>query len=170
MTTPETQSDPRVLSTMLGFSDLNRNEWDPQDLQAMLRHQLGAPLCLSLGILASEVAHELRQAAPESPLMTLGELLQHPQPPLEVLNLVKRFAKICRGDEQNPLPSEIVIFLYYASITAARARLGTSISQLPHESLEQGLSWLDQQPWMAAEMRPLLQEGVALFRSCVPPV
>jgi hypothetical protein len=161
MVISDTQCDPRVLSTMLSFSDLDRNEWDPQDLQAMLRHQLNAPLYLSLGVLSAEVSHELRTSVPESPQMTLGQLLHHPKPPLELLKLVKRFAKICRKDRDNFLPPEIGMLLYYASITVAQARLAESISQLPSESLLRGLKWLNEQAWMAPEMRPILGEGMA---------
>jgi hypothetical protein len=97
--------------------------------------------------------------------MTLGELLRHEHPPLELLKLVKRFAKICRRSPENPLPSEIVMFLYYASITVALLRLNETISELTDPSLMRGLNWLHVQMWMPEEMRSLLQEGLSFLRS-----
>ncbi len=94
--------DPLALSTMLGFSDLDRDQWDPQDLKAMLRHQLAAPLYLGLGTLSAEVSQELRSSFPDQPRMTLGELFALEHPPLNVLMLVKQFAKMCRSDRTNP--------------------------------------------------------------------
>lgn len=163
---PDTQADPRSLSTMLQFDDIHRHQWSTRDLQDMLQHQLAAPLHLGLGPLSAEVTHLLR-AGPEplSPRMTLGELLRHEHPPLELLKLVKRFAKICRRSPENPLPSEIVMFLYYASITVALLRLNETISELTDPSLMRGLNWLHVQMWMPEEMRSLLQEGLSFLRS-----
>src|SRR4051812_15896014 len=127
----DTQADPRSLSTMLRFDDIHRHQWSTRDLKDMLTHQLAAPLHLGLGPLSAEVTELLRAGAePHNPRMTLGELLRHAHPPLELLKLVKRFAKICRRSPENPLPSEIVMFMYYASITVALLRLNESISEI----------------------------------------
>ena len=163
---PDSQPDPRSLSTMLQFDDIHRHQWSTRDLQDMLQHQLDAPLHLGLGALAEEVAHAL-SAGPEplNPRMTLGELFRHTHPPLELLKLVKRFAKICRRSPDNPLPSEIVMFLYYTSITVGLIRLNEPISQLTDISLKRGVNWLAVQPWMSEEMRSLLQEGLNFLRA-----
>jgi hypothetical protein len=165
MVLPESQCDPQVLSTVLGFSDVHRREWDVEDLKAMLRHQLGVPLYLSLGTLSAEVSHELGKWSPEHRLMTLGQLLQHDRPPLEVLKLIKRFAKMCRSDRDNPLQSEIVMLMYYVSIVTALVRLNQPISVLPPASLKRGLSWLSAQPWMDDEVHVLLNEGLSYLNS-----
>ena len=153
--------DPRGLSTMLEFREVQRHEWQPQELAAMLRHHFDAPLHLSMGTLSAEVAHQLRQANPPlDPLMTLGQLLHHPQPPVELLRLVKRFAKLCRRDPDNPLPSEMVMLLYYASIVAAMTRAHEEITELSPASLRRGLRWLSAQTWIDQGMRALLQDGL----------
>jgi hypothetical protein len=156
----EVQCDPRALSTMLGFGDLDRDQWNPQDLKAMLRHQLAAPIYLSLGILSAEVSHELRRAAPHQPRMSLGELFAAEKPSVELLKLVKRFAKMCRSDPQNPLPPEIAILLYYASIAVALVRHNESISHLAPESVRRGLNWLNAQVWIPDELKSLLVTGL----------
>ena len=149
-----------VLSTMLGFSGLERNEWEPQDLQSMLRHQLNSPLYLSMGILSAEVSHELRTFAPDSAQMTLRQLLDHPKPPLQLLKLVKRFAKMCRSDPENSLPPEVAILLYYTSIAVALVRWNESISHLAPESVRRGLNWLCAQQWIPEELKSLLVTGL----------
>ena len=166
MTMPDTQADPRSLSTMLQFDDIHRHKWSTRDLQDMLQHQIAAPLHLGLGPLSAEVTNQLRTGPePLNPRLTLGELLLHEHPPLELLKLVKRFAKICRRSPQNPLPSEIVMFLYYTSIMVALLRLNEPISELTDTSLIRGVNWLHVQPWMPEEMRSLLQEGLSYLRS-----
>jgi hypothetical protein len=163
MPTPQTQTDPRALSSMLEFQE-HQHTWSADDLRAMVGHQLAAPLHLSLGALSAEVSHQIRQIRPAlNPLLSLDQLLRHEQPPLELLKLVKRFAKICMGDQENPLPSEIVMVLYYASIAAALVRLGKPITRLPVESLRHGMSWLLDQRWLTQELRNLLNDALAHF-------
>ena len=124
----EAQPDPQTMSTMLEFREAHRHEWAPQELREMLRHQLAAPLHLSMGTLSGEVAHQIKEARPGlDPLLTLHQLLHHARPPVELLKLVKRFAKICRNDPENPLPTEIVMLLYYASITIAVVKFADSL-------------------------------------------
>jgi hypothetical protein len=161
METPDTRSNSRALSTMLEFHEVYRHDWTPQELQEMLHHQLAAPLHLSLGPLSGEVAQEINKAGPAiDPLLTLGQLLHHPRPPVGLLRLVKRFAKLCRSDRENPLPPEIVMLLYYTSITAALVKAKQSISGLTPVALKRGLSWLSSQSWVDEQTRSLLKEGL----------
>src|SRR5215472_4949250 len=99
----EAQPDPQTMSTMLEFREVHRHAWAPQELREMLRHQMAAPLHLSMGTLSGEVAHQIKEARPGlDPLLTLHQLLHDARPPVELLKLVKRFAKICRNDPENP--------------------------------------------------------------------
>ena len=146
---------------MLLLADDHRGDWSAMELRDMLRHQLAAPLHLSLGTLSGEMAHQLRTSQPPlNPLLTLEQLLHHPAPPSELLKLVKRFAKLCRNDRDNPLPSEIVMLLYYLSIAVAWSRRGERISDLAPASLRRGLKWLTLQEWVTDEARLLLLEAI----------
>jgi hypothetical protein len=162
MTLPEvtTETDLPAMSSMLDLRGVNVHVWSAQELTEMLRHQLSAPLQLSLGTLSAEVSHQIKEAG-VGPLLTLDQLLKNAHPPLELLKLVKRFAKMCRRDRENPLPSEIVMLLYYASIAAALARLDQAISDLGPASLTRGMSWLAEQDWLTDDVRALLREGLA---------
>jgi hypothetical protein len=157
------------MSTMLEFREVHRHEWSADELRAMLRHQFAAPLHLSLGTLSGEVAHQLRRCEPPlDPLLTLGELLRLPRPPVELLELVKRFAKACRSDPYNPLPSEVVMLLYYTSISVAMQRLNQPISHLGPGALRRGLTWLCEQPWVDEEIRSVLSDGLRHLDPKVP--
>ena len=161
MATAESKTAAQTLSTMLNLRDIHRHTWSDLDLREMLGHQLAAPLYLGLGTLSAEVSHQIRQGdIAVSPQITLGQLLSHETPPLELLKLVKRFAKMCRRDPEKPLPSEIVMLLYYASITAAMVRLNEPISDLAPASVGRGLRWLSAQAWLTDEIRPLVHEGL----------
>ena len=153
-------ADPHSVSTLLNFHDLHRHSWETPELGEMLRHQLNAPLQMGLGTLSAEVSHQLRASSDLSPLLTLGQLLAHPQPPLELLKLVKRFAKTCKSDVHNPLPPKLVMLLYYVSIAAALVRLGQRISELPDPQLRRGLRWLAAQAWVTPEIQTLLTEAM----------
>ena len=156
-----TGSNPQALSTMLEFREVYRHQWSPQELADMLRHQLAAPLHVSLGALSAEAADEIRKAQPPvDPLLTLGQLLHHEHPPVELLRLVKRFAKMCRCDPENPLPSEIVMLLYHASICSALVTAKQSISDLTPAAMKRGLSWLSCQIWIDEATRSLLKRGL----------
>ena len=158
MVLPESQADPRSLSTVLEFQDPRRPEWSDRDLEEMVRHQFAAPLYLSLGTLSAEVSHEIQTSGQIDPRITLGQLLAEPKPSVELLKLVKRFSKLCRSNAEGPLPSQIVMLLYYLSITVASVRCGQSISHLSASSLRRGLGWLMAQAWVPQEIRGLLKE------------
>ena len=155
-------ADARAVSTLLDLGEVRRRRWDPGELGEMLRHQLGAPMYLGLGVLSGEVVHQLREAAPAlDPLMSLNQLFHLSEPPLELLRLVKRFTRICRGDPENPLPGEIVMLLYYLSIAVAMTRCGQRISGLQTGPLRRGLRWVCGQSWVDQDTRDLVADASA---------
>lgn len=151
--------DGRVISTLLDFQMLQKQTWQPEELADILRHQLAAPLYLSLGNFSAEVAQLVHQSTPAlDPLVSMKQLLHMPQPPVLLLRLVKRFSKHCLSNPNNPLPAGIVMLLYYAAIGIARTRSGQVISDLPAVELQRGLRWVSNQAWIDEETRVLLRE------------
>ena len=73
--------------------------------------------------------------------MTLGELLLHPSPPVDLLLLVKQFAKLAHHSLASALPHELLSALYHASSVAAMVRSGRRISRLTNEAMRRGLIW-----------------------------
>jgi hypothetical protein len=135
--------------------------WRNAELKAVMGFLLTSPLEVGLGGLEPGGEARLRRLGKAAgPLIgNLGELLQHPQPPLELLRMTKDYAKAGAKHAGSPLPSEVAGVLYYAAIAAARLRWGRSITRLSQEALRGGLDWALQQPWLDGGIRELMREG-----------
>jgi hypothetical protein len=142
----ESPADPGVLSRLLD------SPAPPADAAAQLRQALAARLPLDLGA-------EVRELVPNS----LGELLHHPGPPPELLELAKDFAKDNRIDPESPLRREVATVLYYAAIAAALAHGGRRITRSDDETLRRGFRWGCEQSWVDEATRQLLREGLRLL-------
>ena len=155
-------SDSRRLADLLEEGDRADRLWQPQELAAILRHQLSAPVQFDLGGLEKGLARKLAALSEAEGLLvrSFADLLFHPSPPLELLELTKRFAKSCRTHPHGPLPREIASLLYYASIVVAMLRCGKRITTLDDASLRRGVEWLLGQPWLEDKTRAILKEGL----------
>ncbi len=106
-------------------------------------------------------ALEALAAAQGAPCQSFGDLLRQPSPPLELLELVKDFAKANADHPEHGLPKEIAAVLYYACIAAALLRLKARISKLSEADLGRGLRWAAEQPWLDEETTQLLAAALA---------
>jgi hypothetical protein len=142
-------SDPSRLSQLMAGGDADG--WRPEEMGAILLHQLSAPL--ETGLIPGGAA-PTRQ-------MTFGDLLHHPLPPVEMLQRVKEFAKACKLAVDGPLPPEVAAVLYFASIIVARLRCGQRISKLDDDALRMGTEWARDQPWLDPPTRSIFDEAAA---------
>jgi hypothetical protein len=132
--------------------------WSETDLGAILQHQLDSPLDLEPrqpGPSDSRHADRMSRTAPAA-ICTLRELFDDAQPPIELLERTKQFAKDCRSRADGPVPDEVATVIYLAAIVAARSKCGRAISQLDDVALRHALDWALSQPWLDAEIRDLL--------------
>ncbi|NLX96012.1 MAG: hypothetical protein GXY83_07540 [Rhodopirellula sp.] len=135
--------------------------WERAEMAAILEHQLAAPLADDLGTVDPNLPVRLpNSSASQIPLVTFRDLFHHPEPPVELLDLTKRFAKRCRTSPDAVLPVEIATLLYFLAIAVARFRLTQQISGLDDESLRGGICWSLEQPWLDDETRKLLRLGL----------
>src|SRR3954452_14929042 len=86
---------PRTAGDLTEPSQRVPSEWLPEELAAILRHQLNAPLYVDL---ASLVPDELRQlqstgTTPDHLGQRFGELLPPPTPPIELLQAVRQMVR-----------------------------------------------------------------------------
>lgn len=136
--------------------------WSEEDLAAMWRHQLAAPLSSDLArIPAAEPAIRNWSIATGIHEPTFEDLLHHDSPPLELLKAVQRFGKSV-GEWQRSFPGEIAGALYYAAIAVALVNHGARISMLTSEALADGLKWAASLGWMDRHTRDVTR--VALRR------
>jgi hypothetical protein len=163
-------ADANLLARMLELKSADQPHWDAEDLEGILEHQLAAPLEADLADLRPGLRRRLAElgAAGGPPIATFRDLLEHPRPPLELLELTKRFAKRCRSNPDAPLPDDIATVLYLAAIAAAMTRCATRITGLGDEGMRHGLRWALGRPWLDASTRKLLQRGSVAGTRRVP--
>ena len=141
-------------------------DWTPQELAAMLTHQLSAPLAFDLCALKEVSVEKVNAvAAAHTPAVeSFGDLLTHAHPSVELLELVKEFAKTSDSNQNRLLPRPIASVLYYASIVAAQLRCDTRLTTLSDKLIGQGLRWSLSQDWLNDDLRSLLDQGCAFLK------
>ena len=158
------RSQPRNLASLMDLEGQGRQAWLPEDLAAMLAHQLSAPLVFDIsrvpGYSDPSHADEIEDG---SRLTNFGELLHHPRPPLDLLRVTKDFAKGSDKREDAPIPSEIATVLYYATILVALSRHGVRITELGDQSLQEAIAWTLRQKWVDERTRLIFIQGQELL-------
>jgi hypothetical protein len=161
-TRPTGNDEASALASMFDAGTAPAHPWHSEELAAVLRHQLDAPVSVDLvnlrGVTAERVGRLAGAADP--PIRSFFDLLGHPEPPVELLEMTKRFAKRARRKPGLGLPEEVAGVLYFGSILAARARRGTRISNLDEEELRDGVRWVLAQPWVGQATRTLFGQGL----------
>ena len=153
-------SEPGALASMLEVDWAAGPLWGQQELAAVLRHQLAAPLRVDLGDGAACAAEPVGGAAATPPVRpeTFYDLLHHPTPPVELLTRAKDFAKACRTDPRSALPKEVAAVIYFVAIAVARRRCGATITRLSPEELRAGIEWVLGQAWVDRTTRRLFDK------------
>ena len=151
-------------NSLADLIDFGREEalWTAQDLEAILEHQLDAKIDFDLIRFGESRAEDLRQqlGSVKGPaIRTFRDLLEHPSPPIELLDATRRFAKSCRSRAEGPLPDEIATVLYFASAVVAMVKCERRISRLDDDGLRYALDWALEQPWLDDSIRDLFARG-----------
>ncbi len=159
------ETNPGQLAQLLAMAPHETSDWRANELAAILRHQLAVPVEFELPG-ASNAGGD--SGLPPMPAdvrciltTTFGDLLRHADPPLSMLRRVKDFAKACREDPRGPLPREVAMVLYLASILAALTRHGAAITKLTPDELHKATEWALSQEWLDEALRPLFEEGLS---------
>ena len=155
------KSRPPWLARMMAVDGGDQGLWQSEELEAMLKHQLSAPLEFDFSYLGREATQRLEalRSAEVPPIATFHDLFHHRAPPVELLQMTKEFAKACRTRSDRLLPNEIAAMLYLLSIVVARTRCGRRITKLEDDALRHSLDWALKQPWIDEATRELLREG-----------
>jgi hypothetical protein len=147
-------------SRIFQLIDEPTHRWSDSDLAAMLTQQLNAPLLVGFEALIPEAADKIHEL-PGADFKCFADALRAPAPPVEILELLKRFAKAARSSSDGMLPEEIATLLYYMAIVAAFARCNQKISRLTTVEILTGVDWALALPWLPAECREWLIEDRA---------
>jgi len=152
-------SRPEGLRRMLSLEEAGADIWNPNEMEAMWLHQLGAEVETDLAAIegASAASGSMHEFAGKS----FRQLLQHEHPPVELLRLTKEFAKQTLKDTQERHLKQLASALYYATYAAGLTRCGTRIGSTKNPDLESGFQWALNQPWLDTGTKSLLNEGAA---------
>ena len=158
-------TDRQQLATLLDLSPDAEHIWQDEELGAVLRHQLSAPLQVDLINLERGLALKVRTLAEAQGLVlkSFGDLLAHPHPPVELLKITKDFAKACRLSPHSPLPREVASVLYFACIAAAIVRCHCRITGLNYAAIREGLQWVLARHWLDAPTRKLMKACLGIL-------
>lgn len=154
---------PNSLAALMNSGTGNERLWREDELAAIFRHQLSAPVFVDLGRMPSGAAIRLQKLSEAQGLLlkSFSELFHHPSPPLELLELTKDFAKANMNHPGSALPQEVAAALYYTSIAAAAVRLNATISKLHRAALRKGYGWTKSQAWIDDPTKALIGEAIA---------
>ncbi len=158
--------DPVSLADLMDCRSDQQDIWSAGELHTILEHQLDADLQFDLERFDEAVGldlPEMLRSVEGPPVHTFRDLFEHPQPPIKLLDLTRRFAKACRSRGDSPLPAEIATVLYLASISAAITKHDHRITSLCDEALRAALDWALEQDWLDELTRHLLHQGRAVF-------
>jgi hypothetical protein len=157
------KSPAKELSELLAAAEEQSHLWRPDELAAIFKHQVSAPLLVDLGGFDPRTAAQLKLVSEAQGLLlkSFADLIHHPSPPLQLLELVKSFAKANADHPGGGLPAEVASALYYLSIAAALTHLDTRISKLSDADLERGFAWAHAQVWLDERASHLLAEALA---------
>ncbi len=135
--------------------------WQPEELAAMWAYHLEAPTQFELGGLGREGAERWfeRVKTAGGASASLGDVLRHPAPSLELLEMTKAFAKACLRGADPPLPGGVAGMLYLLAIAVALTRLNRRITALSDLELENAFAWGLAQSWVDAKTRSTLVEA-----------
>jgi hypothetical protein len=156
------KSRAKKLATLMATGEERAKLWRPDELAAIFRHQMSAPMQVDLGTFDSRTATRLRILSEAQGLLlkSFADLFHHPAPPIELLELIKDFAKANMDHPESGLPDETATALYYTTIAAALIRLDARISQLPDSDLQSGLRWTIEQAWLDEKTEKLLAKAL----------
>jgi hypothetical protein len=134
--------------------------WGADDLASMWQHQLAAPLALDLGELSADAGAAAIDLCAPLAINSLADLLAQASPPLELLRMLKDFARSKRTDGHALFPSAVAVCLYYTAIALALVRLDCRLSRMEDSALRAGLEWMKQQAWLDGATRDLVAAAV----------
>jgi hypothetical protein len=160
-----TSSTPEQISKLLQLDQATPEQWRPEDLRAMVRHQMSAPLEFDLGTvklsqLDQKTGAESLTDAARSDIKSFGDLLQSDRPPLELLKLSQKFFKQnVAASSKGSMEQKIAYLFYLLSIVAARTRLEVKTSKLSDKELLNGIQSMVNGTWIDDQVRELLEDG-----------
>jgi hypothetical protein len=156
------KSRAKELAALMATGEERARLWRPDELAAIFKHQISTPMLVDLGSFDPRTAKKLKMVSEAQGLLlkSFSDLFHHPAPPVELLELVKDFAKANLDHPESGLPAEIASALYYISIASALVHLDKRISKLADADLQNGLKWTREQGWLDDSTKDLVGKAM----------
>ncbi len=169
------RSSTGQLAKIMNLDEGTPDAWSEEDVAAMLRHQLAAPLEFDLSSVEMEDAEARRRdktltGAAKKRIESFGDLLFHREPPMELLKLAKEFFKKRLKECKEGSPEFNVAYLCYLLSVLAAGTNGPAISALAPGELLKGIEWALQQPWADDKTKCLLSAAAQRLQTAGSPV
>lgn len=157
-----TFGNAQAVRKLLKTNGLAADEWQHEELGELLGHQLAAELAPDLGVIdpamglgVQQLTERIGQAS-----VTFEQVLAGTNPAVDLLSMVKWFAKKHLVAADPALPKPIALYLYNLSIVNARRFCGQKISATPDREAMASMAWLLQQPWLIGPPKELLESAL----------
>ena len=134
--------------------------WQENDYAAIFQHLLSSPLLLVTG-----PADDQDSRDEQATFGTMKTALFAKVPDLQVLALIKRFAKQAFQSNDGQLPEPVALALYYLVICVAMIQTDNAITELTHSQLVEGIDWSLQQTWLDEQTRSVFLAAQASLRA-----
>lgn len=99
---------------------------------------------------------------------SMSDVIHHPQPPHELLAMIKNFAKARRQAAEGYVANEISVAIYFACIAASLVARNDRLTRQSDRELDDGLRWLAQQSWVDTTTRRLADEALLRLPNTTP--
>jgi len=153
--------DPSRLADLIELDAESRTLWNGSDLKSILAHQLATKILPDLTKIHPGFSDESFDADSVKDL-TFGQALTDPNAPIELLKLIKDFAKVHWHSKSSGLPKEIAMVLYYAAIASGMNHGHGSITKLSPEDLKRGMQRVLDQNWVNDEIKAVVRNVLSL--------
>ncbi|MCH8922342.1 MAG: hypothetical protein IIA67_04230 [Planctomycetes bacterium] len=155
--------EPTSLAELFWLPEDERATWSEQELRQVFAHQLAAPLVVDMRELSPELPETIESISSSAALRleTFGDVLRHEAAPVQLLRLIKRFAKTFGADDGGPLPRPVSAALYLASIAAALVHRQMRITEADDAALAKKFRWAKSLIWLDEPTRSLFDRALS---------
>lgn len=130
------------------------------EMGEVFRHFLQTPVEAVLADSADGLIDSAATPPRSGHATTFAQLISSDAPSIDLLQRVKRFAKLAMGSDEGDLPREIAGVVYFGAIAVALVRARTRITSLSDRELRDALQWASRRSWLTESIKELFVLGL----------
>jgi hypothetical protein len=96
-------------------------------------------------------------------IISLGDLLRHPHPPLTYLRRAKDVAKLADARSEDPLPNSVASAIYSSTIAVALVKCSERITKKSDDQLREVFYWIANEHWIEESLRQVARAALELL-------